>query len=110
MKPEEQEANLTLWADGVARLLEERERPELAVVFRAFARRDPDAVRAAVGMFAPAMLEALAEMVELERQDRVKAGEERSVEMLDWLARLVAQVHDEYRTIDLEPGEAGPIQ
>ncbi len=110
MKPEEQEANLTLWADGVAGLLEERERPELAVVFRAFARRDPDAVRAAVGVFTPTMLEALAEMVELERQDRAEAGEERSVEILDWLARLVAQVHDEYRTVDLEPGEAGPIQ
>ncbi len=110
MKPEEQEADLTLWANGVAELLDDKARPELAVVFRAFARRDADAVREAVGFFPPAMLEALAEMVALEQRDRAEAGEERSVELLDWLARLVEQVQDEYRTIDLEPGDAGPVQ
>ena len=110
MKPEEQEADLTLWANGVAELLDEKERPELAVVFRAFARRDAEALREAVGVFSPEMLEALLEMVGLEQRDRTEAGEGRSVEILDWLARLVVQVQGEYRTIDLEPGDAGPVQ
>ncbi len=110
MNTKQQEADLTLWANGVAELLDDKARPELAVVFRAFARRDADAVREAVGFFPPAMLEALAEMVALEQRDRAEAGEERSVELLDWLARLVEQVQDEYRTIDLEPGDAGPVQ
>jgi hypothetical protein len=110
MRPEEQEADLTLWADGVARALDEKERPELAAVFRAFARRDGVAVQEAIGLFSRAMLEALVEMVELEQRDREKAGEERSVEILDWLARLVGQVRDEHLTIELEPGDTGPVQ
>jgi len=56
------------------------------------------------------MLEAVLEMVELERRDRTEAGQERSVEILDWLAHLVLQVQAEHRTIDLEPGDAGPVQ
>ena len=110
MNTEEQEARLTLWANGVAEEFDGMDRPELAAVFRALARRDADAVREAVGVFSPTMLEALREMVELEQRDRVEAGEERSVEILDWLARLVAEIQDEHRTIDLEPGAAGPVQ
>lgn len=110
MNREDQEADVTLWADGVAKLLDDRERPELAAVFRAFARRNAAGVREAVEVFSPAMLEALAEMVELEKRDREKAGEERSVEMLDWLARLVEQVRDEHGTMDVGPGDAGPVQ
>ena len=110
MKPEEQEADLTLWANGVAGALDEKERPELAAVFRALARRDAGALREAVGVFSPEMLEALLEMVGLEQRDRTEAGEERSVEILEWLTRLVVQVQDEHQTIDLEPGDAGPVQ
>ena len=110
MRPEEQEADLTLWANGVAEALDEKERPELAAVFRAFARRDAAAVGEAVGVFSPAMLAALAEMVELERRDRAEAGQHRSVEMLEWLARLVGQVRDEHLTIDVEPGDDAPVQ
>ncbi len=110
MNREEQEADLTLWANGVAEILDSRERPELAAVFRALARRDADAVREAIGLFTPAMLEALAEMVDLEKEDRAEAGQERAVEILEWLATLVEQVRDRHGTIDLEPGEAGPVQ
>ena len=110
MKTEEQEADLTLWANEVAEALDEKGRPELAAVFRAFARRDSEAVREAVELFPPTMLDGLREMVELEQKDRVEAGEDRSVEMLDWLARLVVQVQDEHRTIDLGPGDVGPVQ
>jgi len=110
MNTEEQEADLTLWANGVAEVLDGKERPELAVVFRALARRDAQALRQAMEVFPPTMLEALAEMVELEQQDRAKAGQNRAVEILDWLVDLVEQVHDEYRTIDLDPGAAGPVQ
>jgi hypothetical protein len=110
MKPEEQEADLTLWANGVAEALDEKERPELAAVFRAFARRDAEAVREAVGVFSPAMLDALAEMVELEQRDRVEADQERSVEILDWLVRLVRQARDAHLMIDLEPGDDAPVQ
>ncbi len=110
MRPEEQEADLTLWANGVAELLDGKERPELAAVFRAFARRDAEAVREAVGVFSPAMLDALAEMVELEQRDRAEAGQDRSVEMLDWLGRLVVRARDEHLTIDAEPGDEAPVQ
>ncbi len=110
MRPEEQEADLTLWANGVAEALDEKERPELAAVFRAFARRDAAAVGEAVGVFSPAMLDALAEMVELERRDRAGADQDRSVEILEWLGRLVGQTRDAHLTIDLEPGDDAPVQ
>lgn len=110
MNSEQQEADLTLWANGVAGALDEKERPELAAVFRALARRDAEAVRKAMEVFPPAMLAALAEMIELEQRDRAEAGQERAVEILDWLADLVEQVHGEYRTVDLDPDAAGPIQ
>jgi hypothetical protein len=110
MNTEEQEADLTLWANGVAEALDEKGRPELAAVFRALARRDAEALREAVEVFPPAMLEALREMVELEQRDRTEAGQERSVEILDWLTRLILQVQNEHRTIDLWPGDAGPVQ
>lgn len=110
MNTQEQEADLTLWANGVAEVLDGKERPELAAVFRALARRDAEAVREAIHLFPPAMLEALAEMVDLERRDRAEAGQERAVEILDWLATLVEQMRDLHATIDLEPGEAGPVQ
>lgn len=110
MNTQEQEADLTLWANGVAEVLDGKARPELAAVFRALARRDAEAVSEAIHLFPPAMLEALAEMVDLERQDRAEAGQERAVEILDWLATLVEQMRDRHATIDLEPGEAGPVQ
>jgi len=110
MKPEEQEARLTLWANEVAEEFDGMDRPELAAVLRALARRDAEAVREAVGFFPPTMLEALREMVGLEQRDREEAGEERSVEILDWLTRLVSEVQDEHRTIDLEPGAGGQVQ
>lgn len=110
MNDEEQEADLTLWASGVADVLDGKERPELAAVFRALARRNADAVRGAIGVFPPAMLEALEEMVQLEQEDRAGAGQERAVEILDWLVDLIERVREEHRTIDLEPGGAGPVQ
>lgn len=110
MKPEEQEAELTLWANGVAEALDERQRPELAEVFRAFARRDAAAVCDAVEVFSPAMLDALAEMVGLERRDRMEADQERSVELLDWLSHLLVQARDEHLEIDVEPGDDAPVQ
>lgn len=110
MRPEEQEADLTLWANGVAEALDEKERPELAAVFRAFARRDEEAIREAIGVFSPGMLEALGEMVELEQRDRTEAGQNRSVEILEWLGRLVGQTRDAHLTIDLEPGDDAPVQ
>ena len=110
MNTEEQEADLTLWANGVAEVLDGKERPELAVVFRALARRDAQALRQAMEVFPPTMLEALAEMIELEQRDRAEAGQERAVEILDWLGDLVEQVRDEYRTIDLDPDYTGPVQ
>ena len=110
MTREEQEAALTLWANGVAEELDDKEQPELADVFRAFARRDAEGVREAVGLFPPTILEALREMVELEREDRRAAMQERSVEMLDWLVDLVVEIQDLHATVDLDPSEVGPIQ
>ena len=96
MNAEEQEADLTLWANGVAEVLDGKERPELAAVFRALARRDAEAVRQAMEVFPPTMLEALAEKSEA---DSLKAagiigGDElrsmpvsvRSARRLSWLS------------------------
>jgi len=110
MTREEQEAALTLWANGVAEELDDKERPELASVFRALARRDADAAREAVSLFPPVMLTALREMLELEREDRNAAEQERSVEILDWLIDLVIETEDLHATVDLDPSEVGPIQ
>lgn len=107
---EEQEAALTLWANEVAEELDGKERPELAAVFRALARRDADAVRESVSLFPPAMLEALREMLELESQDRHAAGQDRCVEILDWLTDLVIEKERLHDTVDLDPGQVGPIQ
>lgn len=107
---EEQEAVLTLWANGVAEELDTREQPELAAVFRAFARRDADGVREAVSLFPPTILDALREMVELERKDRLEAEQPRAVEMLDWLVDLVIETHERHATVDLDPSVVGPIQ
>jgi hypothetical protein len=109
MNRDEQEADLKLWANGVAEALDEKERPELAAVFRALARLDEQSLRDAVGVFSPGMLEALLEMVELEQRDRSEVGQERAVEILDWLARLVSQARDDQGVI-LEPGDPGPVQ
>jgi hypothetical protein len=109
MTVEEQEAGLTLWANEVAEELDRIERPELATIFRALARRDAEPVRDAVRLFPPTMLDGLREMVELEREERREAGEERSVEILDWLVDLVAEAQERGTTVDLEPDEAGKI-
>jgi hypothetical protein len=110
MNPEEQEAGLTLWANGVAEEFDGMERPELAAVFRALARRDTEAAREALGVFSPAMLEAVREMVQLEQADRAAADEERFVEILAWLLALVDEVEEGQRLFGFEPDEDGPIQ
>lgn len=110
MEREKQEADITAWANGVAEELDRKERPELAAVFRALARRDESAVRAAVEVYTPAMLVALGEMLELERRDREAAEEERSVEILDWLEALIDRIGLERGEVDLGPGSAGPVQ
>jgi len=109
MKVEDQEADLTLWADGVALELDRKDRPELAAVFRALARRDADAIEEALDLFARPMLDALAEMIHLERRDRSRAGQERAVEILSWLAFMVEEAEDR-RGPDLGPKSVGPVQ
>lgn len=109
MNREEQEADLTLWANGVAEELDRKERPELSAVFRALARRDAEAVRRAVEVYAPAMLAALEEMVGLERRDREEAGQNRAVEILDWLERLLKEVEAGGPAADLAAG-GDPVQ
>lgn len=110
MTREEQEAALTLWANEVAEELDTKERPELAQVMRALARRDADALREAVSLFSPSMLSALRETVELEREDRDAAGEERCIEILDWVIDLVAEEQDRHAGMDFDPSEVGPVQ
>jgi len=110
MNREQQEADLTAWANGVAEELDRKERPELSAVFRALARRDEGAVRAAVEVYTPAMLAALGEMVELERRDREEAEEERAVEILDWLENLIDRIGLERGEADMGTDTAGPVQ
>ena len=110
MNREEQEADLTAWANGVAEELDRKGRPELSAVFRALARRDEDGVRTAVEVYPPAMLAALGEMVELERRDREEAEEARAVEILDWLEDLIDRIGLERGAVDFGSDAAGPVQ
>jgi hypothetical protein len=110
MNREEQEVDLTRWANGVAEELDRKHRPELAAVFRGLARRDADAVRQAVAVYTPAMLRALEEMVKLEQSDRAEAGQERAVEILGWLERLIEKVEEEGLTVDLPPDGEETVQ
>lgn len=109
MSVERQEADLTEWADGVAAELENKERPELAAIFRALARRDAEAVRLALDVLATPMLEAVAEMLEEERRERVRSGQERAAHALAWAIGLVHEVEDRHGP-DLGPVPGGPVQ
>ena len=109
MSVERQEADLTLWADGVAAELEHKERPELAAIFRALARRDGEAIRLALDVLAGPMLEAVAEMIDEERRDRARAGQERVARILAWAIALVREAED-LRGPDLGPAPSATVQ
>jgi hypothetical protein len=110
MNREQQEVDLTRWANGVAEELDRKHRPELSAVFRALARRDAEAVRQAVEVYTPAMLRALEEMLKLEQSDRAEAGQDRAVEILAWLGGLIEEAEEAGLTADLPPDEEEPLQ
>jgi hypothetical protein len=110
MNREEQEIDLTRWANGVAEELDRKHRPELSAVFRGLARRDAEAVRRAIEVFTPAMLQALEEMVKLEGSDRTEAGQDRAVEILDWLEGLIEETEEAGLTVDLPAGSEETVQ
>ncbi len=78
-----QEDDLTLWADSVARNLDDEGHADLAVLFRALVRRDGDGVQEALDLLDFGALDGLVETLGIEIDERLDAGEERFAEILD---------------------------
>jgi hypothetical protein len=90
----EQEAELTLWADRVAEVLDGRDLPELAILFRALARRDGVVVDEALALYSAVTLEGLIDTLADEIDDRRDAGESRAAEILEELLERALDAHD----------------
>lgn len=90
----EQEAELTLWADGVAEVLDGKGLPELALLFRALARRDGVIVDEALELYSTGTLEGLIDTLADEIEDRREAGETRAAEILEELLERALEAHD----------------
>ncbi len=79
----DQEATLTRWADDVAASLDDRGLPEVALLFRALARRDGKTVDEALGLYGAPTLEGLVETLLDEIDERREAAEDRFAEILE---------------------------
>ena len=78
-----QETDLTLWADSVARNLDEEGHADLAMLFRALVRRDGDGVQDALDRLDFGALDGLIETLGVEIDERLEAGEQRFAEIID---------------------------
>jgi hypothetical protein len=98
----DQEAELTLWADGLAAVLDRKGLPELAILFRALARRDGVVVDESLALFPAATLEGLIETLADEIEERRESGEDRSAEILEELLERALDAHDHAPLDDLD--------
>ncbi len=96
----EQEAELAMWADGVAEVLDGKDLPELAILFRALARRDGVIVDEALELLSIVALEGLIDTLADEIEDRREAGESRAAEILEELLERTLEAHDRVRLDD----------
>ncbi len=85
----DEETELTLWANGVADVLDGKERPELAVLFRALARGDVDLIQETVDLYTLPVLDGLWETLDEERSERRGQGQVRFSEILDEVLTIV---------------------
>jgi hypothetical protein len=100
-----QEDSLTLWADAVARNLDEDGHPELAGLFRSLVQRDAEGVESALDRLDFGSLDGLIETLGEEIDERLEAGEERFAEILDEVLELAVQALEDVLEDDIEWGE-----
>lgn len=101
----DQEAELTLWADGVAAVLDRKGLPGLAILFRALARRDGVEVDEALDLHPASTLGGLIETLADEIEYRREAGEDRSAEILEELLERALDAHDRAPIEEYGPDE-----
>ncbi len=97
-----QEDALTLWADAVARNLDEDGYPDLAHLFRSLVHRDADGVEQALERLDFGALDGLIETLGEEIDERLEAGEERFAEILDEVLELAVEAMEDALDEDVE--------
>lgn len=90
----DEEAEFTLWSNGVAEVLDGKGRPELAALFRALARHDRDRIRETLEMYTLPVLEGLEDTLLEERAQRESQGEAKFAGMLDDVLAAVDEVRE----------------
>jgi hypothetical protein len=103
-----QEDALTLWADAVARNLDEDGHPELAHLFRSLVGRDAEGVAEALDRLDFAALEGLIETLGEEIDERLEAGEGRFAEILDEVLELAVEALEDSLDDEIEWDEGAP--
>ncbi len=97
-----QETDLTLWADSVARNLDEEGHADLAMLFRALVRRDGDGVQDALDRLDFGALDGLIETLGVEIDERLEAGEERFAEIIDEVLEFAVEALERAIDDDIE--------
>ena len=97
-----QETDLTLWADSVARNLDEEGHPDLAMLFRALVRRDGGGVQDALDRLDFGALDGLIETLGVEIDERLEAGEERFAEIIDEVLEFAVEALERAIDDDIE--------
>ncbi len=103
-----QEDDLTLWADSVARNLDEEGHADLAMLFRALVRRDGDGVQEALDQLDFGALDGLVETLGIEIDERLDAGEERFAEILDEVLEFAVDALEQVIDDEIEWDEGSP--
>lgn len=103
-----QETDLTLWADSVARNLDEEGHADLAMLFRALVRRDGDGVQDALDRLDFGALDGLIETLGVEIDERLEAGEQRFAEIIDEVLEFAVEALERAIDDDIEGDEGAP--
>ena len=103
-----QETDLTLWADSVARNLDEEGHADLATLFRALVQRDGDGVQDALDSLDFGALDGLIETLGVEIDERLEAGEERFAEIIDEVLEFAVEALERAIDDDIEWDEGAP--
>jgi len=103
-----QETDLTLWADSVARNLDDEGYPDLAMLFQALVRRDGDGVQEALRQLDFGALDGLVETLGTEIDERLEAGEERFAEILDEVLEFAVDALERAIDDEIEWDEGAP--
>ena len=103
-----QETDLTLWADSVARNLDDEGYADLAMLFRALIHRDGAGVQEALGQLDFGALDGLVETLGTEIDERLEAGEERFAEILDEVLEFAVDALERAIDDEIEWDEEAP--